>query len=231
MLLLLVFATYLVQAQTSIGLSFATPSWRPLNSVIDRYNNLRPWLDKDMGNIGFMPGFTVSFGLAPSKGKFAFQALTLRKSSQRVTAKGNDDKRDLSVRLWTLSIFDFTYYPVTIGRLSLGLGAYPIELSRLKIRGRVNDDKFETYWKSPTVATFFLTNASSTPHIDLRYRLNPDKNTHLHFRMYWMLSWWGDEHMVFVNDKINSPAVAANQYSTQNMRCSHIGMQFLFDLF
>lgn len=230
-LLFVLLAALTMQAQTSIGLSFAMPTWRPLNSIIDRYNDTRPWLDKEMGNVHFMPGYNISFGLAPKDSKFAFQFIALRKSSGRFTSKGNDDKRDLSVRLWTVSIFDFTYYPLRLGRFNAGFGLMPIELSRLKIRGRVNDDKFETYWKSNALAGLFLTNASSTPHIDVRYRLSDERSTYLQLRLYWMLSWWGDEHMVFVNDKINSYAASANHYSTQNQGCSHIGLQVLLSLF
>lgn len=229
-IVLLLCVGYALQAQMSIGLSFATPGWRPLNTVIDRYNNLRPWLDKEMGNIGFMPGWTIAPGFVSEDGKIAFQICSLRKSSTRVTAKGADAQRDLSVRLWTFSVMDATYYPIRLGRFSIGGGVQPVEISRLKIRGRVDDGKFETYWKSPAFSNLFLTNASSTLHADMRYKVG-EKNAALHFRLYWMLSWFNDEHMVFVNDKLNGSSISGNTYSTQNMGCSHIGFQLLYDVF
>lgn len=229
-LLLLVF-TLFAKAQMSVGLSFAMPTWRPLNSIIDRYNGARPWLDKEMGNVHFMPGWTIAPGATFGNGKFACQFMSLRKSSARVTAKGNDDKRDLSVRMWSVSLIDMTYYPLNLGRFSIGAGLQPIEFSRLKIRGRVNDDKFDTYWKTPALLGLFLSNASSTPHIDFRYRLKEDKNRFLQFRLYYMLSWWHDEHLVFVNDKLNGSATANNHYATQNQGLNHMGLQILLSLF
>lgn len=230
MLLLLVFALF-AKAQMSVGLSFAMPTWRPLNSVIDRYNNTRPWLDKEMGNVHFMPGWTIAPGVTFGNGKLACQFASIRKSSARVTAKGNDDKRDLSIRMWTFSLIDFTYYPISLGRFSLGAGAQPIEISRLKIRGRVNDDKFEEYWKTPALANLFISNASSTLHVDFRYRIHAEKQRYLQFRLYYMLSWWHDEHMVFVNDKLNGSAAANNHYATQNQGLNHMGLQILLSLF
>lgn len=223
-------ATTLIHAQASIGLNFIVSGFKPLNGVIDRYNSLRPWLDKEMGNTGFMFGGTIAPGFTLGNGKFAYQFCTFRKNSVRLTAKGNNQQRDLSIRLWTVSAFDFSYYPIRLGRFHFGFGVSPIELSRLKIRGRVDDGEFETYWKTKAMLDLFLLEASSTPHIDFRYRLKPEKNIFAHFRLYWTLSWFHDEHMVFVNNALNGSA-SYYHYSTQNMGIDHVGMQFCLDLF
>ena len=231
LLIVLLFASASIHAQMSLGLNFVASGFGPLNSVIDRYNGLRPWLDKEMGNAGFMFGATIAPGFSTKDGKFAYQALAFRKNSVRLTAKGNNQQRDLSIRLWTVNVFDMTYYPLRFGKFSLGAGVSPIELSRLKIRGRIDDNEFETYWKTPAIEGLFLTQASSTPHIDFRYRLNQEKNMYAHFRLFWTLSWFNDEHMVFVNDKLNGSFEANNHYATQNMGINHVGFQFLLDLF
>lgn len=228
-LLLLGFVGLQTQAQTTIGASFAMPRWRPLNSIIDRYNNARPWLDKEMGNVHFMPGYTASFGRMGEK--FAFQALGFRKSSVRLTAKGNDDKRVMNVKLWTLSITDFTYYPLRFGKMKVGVGTSPVEMSRLKISGRINDEDRLTYYKSKALFDLFLINASSTFHVDFVYKFNPERKMFVQARLYAMVSWFNDERLVFVNDALNGLAYSSNHYATQNSGCNHIGLQIMLGLF
>lgn len=218
------------QGQTTIGLSFATPRWEALNSIVNRYNTARPWLDNEMGNPSFMPGFTASFGVKSKKDKLAIQLIAYRRNSTRLTAKGADQKRDLSIRLWTVSIFDATYFGVNKNRYKIGLGGSPTELSRLKLRTRVNDDKFQTIYKSPAFLDLFLTNASSTLHTDFVWYYGKERKANIHFRLYYTLGWFNDEELIYANEAIN-PSLADYHYANQVMGIGHLGFQVLLGLF
>jgi len=62
---ILAFISFTASAQMYYGLGYGLSlvSVKGLNAIMDEYNEIRPWLDKDMGQFGFVDGMILNAGV------------------------------------------------------------------------------------------------------------------------------------------------------------------------
>ncbi|HRZ42977.1 MAG TPA: hypothetical protein P5228_09790 [Bacteroidales bacterium] len=208
------------------GLSLAYAPMRPLNHIIDRYNDTRPWLDEQMPNIRYLPGFTFSFGVSEWDDDVSMELFAWKYQRQTVSSGyGGTGYRKLRVRMTTLSIVGGAWYPVRNDRYKLGLGARPVELSIFKVKGKTQDDaKWQVHFASPAFL-FIPLSASSTVFVEYLRRMK-DPRSAWKLRLYWQAPWWQGQDMIFVNQALN-PGTYNDTWQNQEMGIGNIGLQLL----
>lgn len=209
-----------------IGFSWAYAPMRPLNHIIDRYNDTRPWLDKQMPNIRYLPGFTFSLGVAEWDEATSLEAFSWKYQRQTVSSGfGANDYRKLRVRMTTLSLVGGAWYPLRNDAYKIGIGSRPIEFSILKIKGKtMDDDKWQVHYASPVVL-FIPLEASTTVYLEFLKRMS-NHSSAWKLRFYWQMPWWSDMDMIFVNKELN-PDVYNETWHNQQMGIGNFGLQLL----
>ncbi len=209
-----------------LGLSLAYAPMRPLNHIIDRYNDTRPWIDEPMSHIRFLPGFTFSLGVSNWDDAFGYEAFAWKYQRQTVSSGyGGTGYRKLRVRMTTLSIIGGTWFPVKNDTYKLGLGVRPVELSIFKVKGKTQaDEKWQVHFASPVVL-FIPLSASSTVFVEYLRRMK-DSRTAWKVRLYWQAPWWQGQEMIYVNQVLN-PGTYNDTWQDQEMGIGNIGLQFL----
>ena len=71
-----------------------------INEVVDNYNDLRPWLDKEMGNFNYLDGFSLSVGGAMANVWFdsGFDWRSQKQSAEGTDLYGFYNTRQLKVK-------------------------------------------------------------------------------------------------------------------------------------
>ena len=212
-------------AAQNFGLHMPVVGFRPLNHIIDRYNDSRPWLDDEMENIHLMPGLTVGLGGHPWDEDVGLYLLAWRIAGRTVEAEGNDHWRKVRVRMSTLSIMGGAYTFFQRSAFRAAIGVFPVELTNFRVKSKTDEseDGYELLWKSSNFLGVPI-NASSTFFLDLGSPLGEEQI--LTFRLFANLAWWQDEKLIYVNEELN-PLPPNTMLQRQEMGTSHFGIQLL----
>lgn len=223
--ILLLFPIFQLFSQ-EFGLNISYSSFRPLNHIIDRYNETRPWLNKEMGNIHMLPGISVAWGVNSWDEKSSFEIFSWKSSRATVESKGQSEEfRKLRFKMTTLSIVGAGFYFINGNKFKIGIGTRPAELSLIRVKSKTDSsDKYETLLKSNGFMGI-PTSASSTLYLDFMTKISDSGAFKVKF--YWQFGWWKNEEMIYVNKAIN-PLTVNDTYQSQEMGLNNIGVQLLF---
>jgi hypothetical protein len=212
-------------AAQSFGLNMPYVGFRPLNHIIDRYNDSRPWLDNEMNNIHLMPGLTFAVGSHAWDDKVGIYLMAWRIAGRTVESQGQDHWRKLRVRMSTFSIMGGAFTCYQNESLRIAVGTFPVELTnfRVKTKTDTSEDGYEMLWRSTNILGIPI-NASSTFFIDFGSPFG-DKQI-ITLRAFAKLAWWDDEKLIYVNDALN-PLQPNTMLQRQEMGTSHFGFQLL----
>lgn len=201
-------------------------NWRAINHQIEQYNRARPWLDKEMKPFTTLMGFDIGFGVHEWEDQFGLDFARWKWSRATTTATFGDESRDLRIKLGTFSFSGFAYYPIRKNNFRIGIGTYPVEISRSKITSRINGEKWEELYKAPTFFGF-PTDASSTFY--LTFQLRTSEKLALQARLFYEFHWFDGEEIIPVASKINPETFTVN-HQTQTLVYNHVGLQLLLGI-
>lgn len=123
------------------GYNFTFPSAGDLNYIIDRYNETRNYLTKDMGNVNSLsgPAFSAGYGMSTGEGAWIFEGgITFNSSGEKSAegvVQGVTAQRDLKVKTFLVNLG--IGYLFNSGKLfEYGFGLFT-DIGSLKIETRV----------------------------------------------------------------------------------------------
>ena len=226
---IIAFCCVLTQSVSAQHLGFTTSyagNWRAINHQIEQYNRARPWLDQEMKPFTTLMGFDVGYGIHEWDEPFGLDLMRWKWSRATTTASFGDESRELRIKLGTFSFSGFAYYLVRSEKFRLGIGLYPIELSRSKITSRMSGGDWEELYKATTIFGF-PTDASST--VYLTFQLRTTEKLALQARLFYELHWFDGEEIIPVAKALN-PATFEVNHQTQTLVYNHVGLQLLLNL-
>lgn len=220
------------QVKLGIGLRTHVGGMQAFKDVKGHYDDMRPWLNNQMGSSARMVG--LEFGGESSTEKYgvAFAHVYLVGSSATAsgTNGGQDYKRKIKARMWGIETVDAWYTPVKIGKFNFGAGVMPFGLGVFRVSTKVNDEARVKIplsdLQSKLDYSFTKTNHMYAQfHIDLT-RVYKQNESAFHLQFFYSLGPKREYELFFLNQEIN-PGTYSSLYKRTMMKVNNFGFKLM----